>query len=131
MRTAILTSLLGILSGSALAARVAIHDDESTVVYVDPSTIRKSGDIVKMSQLTDFTTARIPYGGERFRYSSSKAHNEYDCKEKRARVLSFTWYSNNMGKGKEVYSTSKPGKWEPVVPESIIGYLWQFACGQR
>ena len=120
---------LAIASKGTMAAWEVIHSDDVATVYADPSTIRRTGDAAKMRHLTDFTTAKVPYGGERYMYSSSTFHNEYDCKDERVRVLSFSWYALNMAKGRVVYGASKPGMWEPAASESFGMHLWQFACG--
>ena len=129
MRKAILMMLLAILSSSAAAAWVEVGSDETTTVYADPATILTAGNMVKMWHLLDFKTVTVPPGGKHYMYMSSKSQTEYDCKEGRARVLFFSWYSGNMGQGKVVYSTRKPGKWEPVPSESAIELLWNIACG--
>jgi len=131
MREVIFTMLLAVVSSSVLAAWVSVDSDETTTVYADPSTIRRAGNMVKMWHLNDFKTVRVPLGGKHYMYMSSKFQNEYDCKEERARVRFFSWHSGNMGEGKVVYSASKPGKWEPVAPDTIGKYLWQFACRKR
>jgi len=118
-------------SQSALAAWEVIHGDDATTIYADLSTIRRAGNTAKMWHLTDYKSAQVPYGGTRYMYSSSKFYNEYGCKDRRVRVLSFSWYSANMGEGKVVYGTSKPGQWEPVMSETVRQELWQLACGNR
>ena len=130
MRKAVLMMLLTVVSSSAAAAWVEVGSDETTTFYADPATIRTEGNMVKMWHLLDFKAVTVPPGGKRYMYLSSKSKAEYDCKEERARVLSFAWYSGNMGEGKAVYSTSKPGPWEPVAPESAIELLWNIACGK-
>ena len=110
---------------------MAVGGDDNSTAFADPVTIRRQDDMVKMWSLIDFGTARVPPGGKRYAYRSSKSEYEYDCKEERLRALSFSWRSGNMGKGKVVYSTAKPGMWEPVARDTFAWQLWQFACGKQ
>jgi hypothetical protein len=122
----LLITLLLLSSGPAYAEWVALGDSDSeTTVYVDPDTIRRKGDLVKMWELYDFKIIRTVAGDS---YFSSKAQIENDCAEERRRTLAFTWFSENMGSGKVVFSESYEGRWAPVVPDTIGLMLWTFAC---
>jgi hypothetical protein len=103
------------------------HQGDVTV-YANPDTIRRNGDLVKMWQLSDFTTVQTVEGDS---YLSSKAEREYNCAEERTRVLAFTWFSGNMGSGNMVYSNSNERNWEPVAAHSIDEALWEVACTKR
>ena len=54
MRKAILVMLLAVVSSSASAAWVKVSISEAGTGYVDPATIRKTGDKVTMSEMTDY-----------------------------------------------------------------------------
>ena len=124
-----LISLLVLSSGSVCAEWVALGESDSeTTVYVDPDTIRRKGDLVKMWELYDFKPIRTVAGNS---YFSSKAQIENDCAEERRRTLAFTWFSGNMGSGKVVFSESHEGRWAPVAPDTIGLMLWTFACGKK
>jgi surface-adhesin protein E len=97
-------------------------------VYVDPDTIRRKGPVVKLWALFDYTTIQTIVGGP---WLSSKTQREYDCVEKRVRLLGFTTFSGNMGSGEAVYSNPDESKWEPVVPDSLDRNLWEVACSKQ
>ena len=64
-------------------------------------------------------------------YLSSKAQDEYDCKDEKNRILAFTWFDGKMGSGKVVYSDSNVrDEWSPIQPGSIGETLWKIACGK-
>lgn len=128
MRRAIFLMILAIVSGGAGAEWVVAGRDETWTVYFDPATIRRTGDIVKMWRLFDFRTTQVREGFKPF--MSSRGQHEYDCKEERARMLSVSWHSGSMTSGDVVASTSNPGSWDPVPPDSTIELLWQMACGK-
>ena len=129
MRKTFLTMLLAIVSSSAVAGWINVGGNEIYIAYADPATIRKSGNMVKMRNLADFKMVQPSDKGKPF--MSQKMQSEYDCKEKRTRLLYFTWYSGNMSKGEIVLSGPGPSEWEPVTPLSVNAILWKFACGKR
>ena len=97
--------------------------------YADLSTIRKSGDKVKMWHLFDFKVAKTSAAGKLF--LSSAGQDEYDCKEETSRVLTFNWYSKNMGAGEVVYNSGAAhGEPIPVSPGSMGNTFFKVACGK-
>ena len=125
MRKVLLMMLLAIVSGNAMAEWVKVSVDKGNADYADPSSIRKSGNTVKMWTLSDFKT---PQTVASYTFLSSKRQAEYDCKGEQHRVLSFDWLSKNMGKGPVIFSKSDTGKWEQVPPNSVAHSMWQLAC---
>ena len=128
----LLITLLVLNSGSVHAEWVAVEKNNELAgimtVYVDPDTIRRKGNLVKMWQLYDYKTIQTVAGDSLL---SIKRYNEYDCTEERTRMLAYTWFSGNMGSGKVVYSTPDEQQWEPVIPRSINRTLWKVACSKK
>ena len=61
-------------------------DDEAGVtMYVDPDTIRRNGDLVKMWHLSNRKTMEW--------YGFIKSQREYDCVEARRRLLAVSIFS--------------------------------------
>ncbi len=94
-------------------------------VYVDPDTIRRKGNLVKIWELFDFKTAQTEEG---LSHLSAKVQVEYDCAEERHRLVTLIQYSDNMGRGNVIYSDSTEYIWEPVAPDTIGQRMWKFAC---
>jgi hypothetical protein len=69
--------------------------------YIDPDTILRKGDLVKMWELHDSKTTQTVAGNL---FLSGKIQSEYDCAEERSRRLSITEFSGNMGSGEVVYT---------------------------
>ena len=107
---------------------VSGDDEAGLTVYVDRDTIRRKGNLVKMWQLYDYKTVQTVAGDSLL---SVQRQNEYDCMEERTRMLAYTWFSSNMGKGRVVYRAADEQQWEPVVPRSIDRTLWKVACGKQ
>lgn len=130
MRKVILMLLLAVVSNSAIAEWIGVGSSDGIDIYVDKTTIRKNGSMVKMWSLNDYKTVhKDAYFSEGNAYLSIASQGEYDCKGEQARLLSFASYSKNMGYGNAVYSHTDNYIWEPFVPESITEALWKFACG--
>ena len=125
----LLITLLVLSSGPVYAAweLVSGDDEAGLTVYVDRDTIRRKGNLVKMWQLYDYKTVQAVAGDSLL---SIQRHNEYDCTEERTRMLAYTWFSSNMGKGRVVYKTAEEQPWAPVVPRSIDQTLWKVACSK-
>lgn len=123
-------TLLVLSSGPACAEWVKVSDSDETgkIVYVDPTSIRRNSNLVRMWQFYDFKTVQT-VGGVRF--LSAKEQWEFDCAEDRSRVLALKEYSGNMGSGTVVYTNSQVGKWLPVMPDSIGQTVWNVACGKQ
>jgi len=126
----LLITLLVLSTGPVYAEWVLTSGDDEAgmTVYVDPDTIRRKGNLVKMWQLYDYKTVRTVAGDS---FLSFQRQNEYDCTEERTRMLAYTWFSGNMGSGKVVYRTADEQKWEPVIPRSIDRSLWRVACSKK
>jgi len=125
----LLVTFLVLSSGPVYAGWELTSGDDETglTVYVDPDTIHRKGNLVKMWQLYDYKTVQTVAGDSLL---SFKRYNEYDCTEERTRMLAYTWYSGKMGSGQVVYSTPDEQQWEPVVPGSINRTLWRVACSK-
>ncbi len=123
-------TLLVLSSGLAYAEWVKVSDSDETgkTVYVDPATIRRNSNLVKMWQFYDYKTVQT-VGGNRF--LTAKEQWEFDCAEKRGRVVARKEFSGNMGSGTMVFTNSEVGKWIPVIQGSMGQTVWEVACGKQ
>jgi len=113
-----------------MAEWVGIYSDDDVDGYVDTTSIRKNGNLVKMWGMEDFKTGRNTWNGV---FLSRKAQQEYDCRNENDRVLALVTYSGNMGSGKVISSFTfneheSPAR--PIVPGSNSEIQWKIACGQ-
>jgi hypothetical protein len=129
----LLITLLVLSSGPAYAEWVAIEKQYQSpgrqTVYVDPDTIRREGHLVTMEQLIDFKT--MQGGRSPTRFSSTKIQKEFDCADKRLRMLALTDFWGNMGTGEAAGAAIGGGHWIPVEPESLNYALWKVACNKQ
>ena len=128
MKRLLMGLMLLVTAGAASAEWTVAGGNDQFVQYVDRATIRRNGNLVKMWVLSDLKTVQTDAGDS---YLSSKAQQEYDCKEEKSRTLAFTWLSGQMGNGKVVYANSDPRKWSPIQPGSVRETQWKIACGKK
>jgi len=129
MKRLLLIALLVLSSGPAYAEWMSLGaSDSGTTVYADTATIRREGDLVKMSVLFDFKTMQTKADVS---YLSAKAQMEYDCAEQRFEGLAVMYFSGNMGTGKLLDRSSGKGKRLRVSPGSLDHALWKLACGKK
>jgi hypothetical protein len=135
-----LITLLLLNNVPAYAEWVAVEKDYLApgrqTVYIDPDSIRREENLVMIWQLIDFKwmqgNAGIgPLGFGPHRFFSTKTHKQFDCEEKRVRLLAFTEFSRRMGSGIAANGYVDKDYWLPVEPESINQALWELACGKE
>ena len=99
-------------------------------VYVDSDSIRREGSLVTMRQLIDFKWMQGSARGPT-RFLSTETHKQFDCAEKRLRLLAFTEFSHRLATGIRADGYVDTGRWIPVEPDSINQALWEVACGKE
>jgi len=132
MRKAVLILILATLSNSAMADWVKFTEpqDKHFTIYINPPTIHKNGNQVRMWLLQDFNRTQISDG--ELPYLSLKAKYEYDCIEEQSRLISIIDYSKNMGNGAVTFSNDfESPKWESVAPETIDESLLKYVCRKK
>ncbi len=123
MRNAVVLVLLLSISTGANAAWTKASESTAGTGYVDPATIVRSADKVTMWELTDYRV--VP--DQTNPYRSVKRQFEFDCKDKRLRLLSTSAYSGQMGTGEIVNAVADAGGWVAVIPASVGHIMWTIA----
>lgn len=129
--TRLLLIILLFLSSSPAYAewvKVGAADSYNYTAYIDPDTIRRKGNLVKVWKLRNHTTIQTIAGKS---YLSSKAQTEYNCTEEQSRILVVYVYSGQMGNGAQVGYDTDPTKWRPVMQGSVDQAMWKVACGKQ
>ena len=130
MHKLLIAALLAVFSTSVLAEWTKVGSTDTDTIYADLSTIRKSGDKVKMWHLMDGAVVKIDKN-DGMSSLSQASQNEYDCKEETARRWALVWYSRNMGHGEVVYTSGAMHEEpRPVSPGSVLEALFKLACGK-
>ena len=131
MTRLLLITLLVLSSGPAYGEWVKVDTIEipKATVYADLSTMPREGNLVKMWALFDYKTELGMHGGPGA--LSSKNQYEYECAEKRQRLLASMWFSGHMASGETVHQFAGPRRWQPVLPEGPGHSLWSAACSDN
>jgi hypothetical protein len=128
MRRIILMALLAVFSSSAMAEWVKVgysKSDGGMTIYVNPSSMRRSGDTKKIWVQTDYQTLQEVEGKQ---FWSAKIYSEINCDKTSERALNYSWHSEHMGGGKTVYANSTPADWDAISPDSIAEPVFDYAC---
>ena len=116
--------------GSAAAEWTAVgRGDYIHTPYADKASIRRQGALARMSGMYDFS--RQDFTPEGMGLYSSVVLREYDCAQRRVRLLSSIDFSGHMGAGEAVGTSSRVGRWESIVEGGVDEAYWRFACGAK
>ena len=127
---AISSVLLAAGGGAALADWTPVgRANEIYAAYADTATIRRAGSVVSMQGLYDFR--RQDYTPDGRALYSTAVLREYDCEQRRVRLMSSVDLSGHMGAGEAVSTSSTPRRWEAVVAGGIDDAFWQIACSAK
>ena len=129
MKPAALCLVLSFACGSAVAEWTPLGGRQKIfAAYADKASIVKSKDGVRMSGLYDFLMADVSADGQP--HASTVVLREYDCREKRVRLLAYVDYAGPMGTGRVISPAGAkgPDRWEPVVPGAIDEAFLALAC---
>jgi hypothetical protein len=115
--------------GNANAAWIALGEyaEDGSTIYADPTTLARTGAIVRMGDLTDFKTMQFRSGSGR--YLSVRTLNEYDCDQMQSRLVALSMHSGNMANGDIIFSNdSFNADFRSIAPYTSSALLQQIAC---
>ena len=103
----------------------ATEGADGTVFYIDRDSIKKEGALIRVWELQDLKT-KGP-----LEEKSRRVLVEYDSKNEKRRVLSFSFHGESMGAGVTLKSDQTPGKWTMVVPNTTAAVVFQVASALK
>jgi hypothetical protein len=109
------------------------YGDYGFEVYVDLETIHKKGNKAKMWRMYSYNTQQT-MEDKNNKYWSSRGINEFDCIEETSKTLAFSYLSEKMGSGQEIYYaniTTDKAEEVHIAPGTIVKTLFNIACGKR
>lgn len=129
MKKTFLTLLLAMINAGAIAEWLEIGINSGETQYVDASTIRYDGSMVKAWTLID---SKIPKRVQQDEaHLSMKIQEEYDCGKEQFRVLSSSTHSANMGQGRVIAFSINPTEWVGIPPDSFAALKSNLLCGKK
>jgi hypothetical protein len=115
--------LLLIVANSASADWVKVGEDDGAVVYVDPATLQKAGDVRRVWTLSD---VKLPRSDD---VASFRTLDDFNCKERSRRTVFRVTYAGRMATGKVIDSgTPILFRFEKVLPFTPGGWQFEFVC---
>ena len=125
MRAVVVIALLIFAAGLAWADSVEVSESNLSIVYIDPSAIRKNGNLRRVWILQDMKV-RDPRGA-----LSMGSLREYDCKRHRSRALSLSTHLGSMPNWHvEPNGNEVGGQWNPIEIGTTAGAILKFVCAR-
>lgn len=97
-------------------------------IYVDKSSIQRSGSMSRMLSLSDFQRPSPVIRRGRDRYMSITYETEYDCQRKQYRNTLSTLHSLRMGMGQIFNNTIRLNEWTSIEGQRRWKASWEIAC---
>ncbi len=96
--------------------------------YIDPDKVTQSGPMASMRQTWEIGNYLEP-GSDRV--ASVKTLAEYDCQNRKLRVLREFWFTEPWAKGKEITPAQfnqAPSDWSAISPKSVGDTIIDIVC---
>ena len=119
-------AVLSVASGGAAAEWVSMGDNGQANIYIDKTTIARSGGTATMWSLQELKQPGSAGGAA---YVSLKRLDEYDCKEPRTRGVEISAFPQPMAQGTAVATEKGSGGWATVAAGSASDGMRRIACG--
>ena len=103
----------------------ATEGADGTVFYIDRDSIKKEGSLIRVWELQDLKS-KGPLDEK-----SRRVLVEYDTKNDRRRVMSFSFHGEQMGAGITLKADQTPGKWTMVAPNTTAAVVFQVASALK
>jgi hypothetical protein len=120
MKKICLYVLLSFFSSSAFADWQYFSESDFSIWYVDPSSLRKNGDIVNLWAYQNF---RKPQAG----MLSARQKIEINCMQEMYKIVYMQTFSQrDLGSISDSFETNE--KYAPIAPDSPMNTLRKLAC---
>jgi hypothetical protein len=128
LKQPILAALLALVGGHALADWTSLGDVGNAELFIDKSTIVRTGDKATMWSIY---ALKAPGSAGSASYVSLKRQDEFDCKESRMRPLQIAAYPKPMAEGTPVANEKSTASWTAPAAQSIGEKLLAVACAKE
>ena len=107
-------------------------DSSEITHYLDHGTLQRTGDMARVLRLLDFEGGppdideKMLFADEYF--MSVLYYEEYDCKNRRHRILDATAYADRMMEGKIIEHIKTPSAWDNISPQTLLSQILSIVC---
>lgn len=119
------SAILLVICSTARAEWTEFGKNINAILYIDKSTLTRNGNITTVRSLADYYNYQI--SPKKTKYYSRISINEFDCANKKYRIIESTRYTGQMGAGSPVFTSEKP-KWEFWLLGSIYATRGEAIC---
>jgi hypothetical protein len=105
----------------------AVNDEAK--FYIETNSIKQTGNSVTYWELLDYSSSQT---WNNINYYSVKQKYETNCNAEESAVLYLSYYSENMGLGKSVYSVKLQQKdFQPNIPDTSGHAIYKLVCSKK
>ena len=116
--------LLTFASAPAWAEWVKVSETDGAVFHIDSRTIQKHGHMRRVWEVQDLKQKHEDG------YMSIRPLADYDCKERRRRILLIHGHDQPMAGGRILMSDKHPGEWISVAPDTPFEKILDTVCSR-
>jgi len=95
--------------------------------FMNLGNYKRNKDMVRAWTLENFLELQKT---EIWEYHSVKSFVEFNCKEPGLRILAYSLYEKNMGKGKAIFSKGSPLGWMKIEKNTVFSSYSQIICAE-
>jgi len=119
--------ILVFFNSIAFSAWNPIHEDKETgtAYFFDVQRIIQNKEKIRLWMLEDYEQEQIV---KNLRYLSLKVFAEFNCSSSQIKVLAYSVYQENMGKGEILFSKGSSMPWGKILPNTINHTYLELAC---
>jgi len=125
----IIVTLLFVFSAPSYADWNLIYKDETikSEYFLNLSNFKRNKGRVRAWTLENFLELQKTKSLE---YHSVKSFVEFNCREASLRILAYSLYGKNMGKGKTIFSKGSPLEWIKINKNTMFSSYSQVICAE-
>ncbi len=106
---------------------VVFEATPEATIYIDPSSIRREGDLAEMWALIDYPTPQPDKTGKQV--LSDKLQYQYDCSGRQLSIIATSAHAGPMATGEIINVNPDPPELTAVPTGTTAEKMWARACG--
>jgi isoleucyl-tRNA synthetase len=124
-----LLAMLALLAPfTAQAEWQKVTTTDSGTVYIEDSSIKRTGAIRSFWSLLDYKTPQKAQRGAF--YVSTRTHMEMDCRKELVHILQFSMHTGPMLTGEIIDTQGVMREWQSIPPDTPLINVFRFVCSK-
>ena len=125
MRKLVIGLALSLFATAASAQWVLVSEYDGGKIYADPTTKRRTGNVVRIWTLHDYDK---PLTAGEFTYYSARFYEQFNCVEQTDQSLQASLFAGKMLSGQVLFTTNEPSEKSFTAPNTKGAAMLEFAC---